>query len=212
MTMKKIVLLMMTSFFFLSGCGYGLYVVQVDPGETETTPITTKDESEEAGDITSQYYGSNKSQDPVILTHADIDKKKVYISRAKEMLMQFRILARDTRKLKDDTSVKELGREANSYVKNYIEPIISDPDATENLETKAEIARLYLLSAALYFDLAGYYQAKYYLNRLTEQYEGDFLSSVTIDQMGIGFNTLAEGIEDLKNRISSKQTVSTENT
>ena len=147
-----------------------------------------------------------------MLTHADTDKKKIYINRAKETLMQFRVLARDTRNLKDDFSTEELGREADSYVKNYIEPIINDPDAVRNMEIKAEIAKLQLLSAALYFDLAGYYQAKYYLKRLTEQYESDFLSSVTIDQMDIDFNTLAEGIEGLQRMISSKQTVNTENT
>ena len=201
----------MASFFFVSGCGYGLYFVKVDPGEEVATPITTKSESDESGDRTAQYY-SGRTQSPVMLTHADIDKKKAYINRAKEILMQFRVLARDTCNLKDDKDTQELGREADSYVKNYIEPIINDPDAVGNAEIKAEIAKLQLLSAVLYFDLAGYYQAEYYLRRLTEQYEADFLSSVTIDQMDIGFNTLAEGIDGLKKMISSKQPVNTEST
>jgi len=205
MTIRKKIVTIIASFFFVSGCGYGLYFVKVDPGEEVTTPITTKGEADEAGDQTNRYYYSGRSQSPVILTHADTDKKKVYINRAKETLMQFRVLARDTRNLKDDFSTKELGREADSYMKNYIEPIINDPDAVGNMEIKAEIAKLQLLSAALYYDLAGYYQARYYLKKLTEQYENDFLSSVTIDQMDIGFNTLAEGIDGLQKMISSKE-------
>ncbi len=212
MAIKKISVMILASFFTLSGCGYGLYFVQMDKEEQVEIQVTAQEESKTGEDEASRYYYTTHSPSPIILTHADIDKKKVYISRAKETLMHFRTMARDTAMRKEEVFIKEVGREANSYVKIYIEPILNDPDAIGNLETKAEIAKLHLLSASLYFELAGYFQSKFYLERLVEQYENDFLSGITIDQMHLGYGTVAEGIKDLQKRISLKQMTTTSNT
>ncbi len=211
MMTKRLSVMILTSFFIFSGCGYGLYVVQMDKEKEAGTQVTATDATKTDEDTTSRYYYTTHSPSPIILTHADIDKKKVYIRRTKETLIHFRTLARDTGKRKDDVFVKEIGREANSYVKIYVEPILNDPDAVGNLETKAEIAKLHLLSASLYFELAGYFQSKFYLERLIEQYENDFLSGITINQMHIGYGTIAEGIKDLQKRIALKQMTSTNN-
>ena len=80
MKVLKIIIIVMTSSFFCSGCGYGLYFVKVDPGEEVTTPITKKDESKHDGILTSRYYATIETQSPVLLAHADIDKKKIYIT------------------------------------------------------------------------------------------------------------------------------------
>jgi len=210
MAIKRLSVMILTSFFIFSGCGYGLYVVQVDKDKKADTQVTAK-ETKTDENVASRYYYTTHSPSPIILTHADIDKKKVYISRTKETLINFRTLARDTAKRKDDVFVKEIGREANSYVKIYVEPILNDPDAVGNLETKAEIAKLHLLSASLYFELSGYFQSKFYLERLSEQYENDFLSGITINQMHIGYSTIAEGIKDLQKRIALKQMTTTNN-
>ncbi len=211
MATKKICAMILTSILTLSGCGYGLYFVQMDKEKKVETQVTAKEETKTGEDATSRYYYTTHSPSPIILTHADIDKKKVYISRIKDTLINFRTLARDTGKRKEDIYVKEIGREANSYVKIYVEPILNDPDAVGNLETKAEIAKLHLLSASLYFELAGYFQSKFYLERLVEQYENDFLSGITINQMHIGYGTIAEGIKDLQKRIAMKQMTTTNN-
>lgn len=212
MATKKLSVMILTSFFIFSGCGYGLYVVQTDKEKNVETQVTATEDSKTGEDEASRYYYTTHSPSPIVLTHADIDKKKVYISRAKETLINFRTMARDTGKRKDEVFIKEVGREANSYVKIYVEPILNDPDAIGNLETKAEIAKLHLLSASLYFELSGYFQSKFYLERLVEQYESDFLSGITIDQMHIGYSTVAEGIKDLQKRIALKQMTTTNNT
>ena len=100
--------------------------------------------------------------------------------------------------------IEEIGQEANKYIKMYVEPIIFDHNAIENLETKAEIAKLHLLSAFLYFDLAGYYQSSYYLNRLNGRFGTEYLSTITTEHRDYDFNTLAEGIEDLEREIAIK--------
>ena len=204
--MTRKIIMMMVSAFIFSGCGYVL--VRVDQDKNASNPVAVTEETLEEG-VTSRYYYTTQSPSPISLTHADIANKKVYIERVKETLMQFRVIARDISKREDELFVKEIGREANSYVKNYVEPIINDPDAVGNLETRAEIAELHLLSASLYFELAGYFQAKFYLERLTGQYENDFLSSITIDQLHMGYSTVSEGIQDLQKKIALKQMTST---
>jgi len=210
MAIKKICVMILSSILMLSGCGYGLHFVKMDKEKKVGTQVIAK-ETKTGEDATSRYYYTTNSPSPIILTHSDIDKKKVYINRIKETLLNFRTVAHDTAKLEDDVCVKEIGREANSYVKTYVEPILDDPDAVGNLETNAEIAKLHLLSASLYFEMAGYFQSKFYLERLIEQYESDFLSGITINQMHIGYSTVAEGIKGLQKRIALKQMTTTDN-
>ena len=209
MTTRRLIITIVTSFIILSGCGYAL--VHVDPDENLATQVTEKDESDGVNDETSRYYYTTQSLSHIALTHADIAKKKNYISSVKDTLMNFCLIARDTTRRENELFIKEIGREANSFVKIYVEPIINDSEAVRNLETKSEIAKLQLLSASLYFELGGYFQAKFYLERLSGQYESDFLSSVTMDhQMHLGFSTVADGITDLQKRIALKQLTAAE--
>lgn len=208
MTTRRLIITIVASFIILSGCGYAL--VHVDPDEKLAGQVTEKELPDGLDDGTSRYYYTTQSPSPIALTHADIAKKKLYISRVKETLMNFCLIARDTSRRENELFIKEIGRESNSFVKNYVEPIINDSEAVRNLETKAEIAKLQLLSASLYFELAGYFQAKFYLERLSGQYEIDFLSSVTMDQMHTGYSTVAEGITELQKKIALKQMTAAE--
>ena len=208
MTTRRLIITIVASFIILSGCGYAL--VHVDPDEKVAGQVTEKELPDGLDDGTSRYYYTTQSPSPIALTHADIAKKKIYISRVKETLMNFCLIARDTSRRENELFIKEIGRESNSFVKNYVEPIINDSEAVRNLETKAEIAKLQLLSASLYFELAGYFQAKFYLERLSGQYEIDFLSSVTMDQMHTGYSTVAEGITELQKKIALKQMAAAE--
>ena len=204
--MTRKIILMLVSISIFSGCGYVL--VRVDEDRNASIPLVVTEENLD-NRSKPRYYYTTQSPSPVVLTHADIKNKKVYIERAKETLMQFRVIARDLSNQEEEQYVKEIGREANSYVKSYVEPIINDPDAVGHLETRAEIAKLHLLSASLYYELAGYFQAKFYLERLSGQYENDFLSSITIDQLHMGYSTVFEGIQDLQKKIALKQMAAT---
>jgi hypothetical protein len=193
MGIKKIILIITASFLFFAGCGYDLVLV----------PKQQNDDTPKTSDLKLKNYYPNSAINPIVLTHADFYKKKAYILNTKIAVEQFRLFAHDTRKFEDNLKTEELGREANKYIKMYVDPIIHDNEVIENPETKAEIAKLYLLSAWLYYDLARPYQAKYYLDWLNGRFGGEYLSAVTTEQGDDGFITLAEGIEKLRKKIST---------
>ncbi len=209
METRKRIFMSWIMLFLFAGCGYGVYFVHSDPNQEATEKITTSDSSDVSDDLIARYYYTTSSPDPVILTFAEIEKKKIYIQNAKETLQHFHRIAHDIHKRKDVLSTEELGREANIYIKAYVEPVLNDPEAFENSETRAEMARLYLLSSSLYYELDGYYQAKYYLKQLTDRFGIDFLSGISVEQTDTGFNTVAEGVDYLQKKISLKQIAKT---
>jgi len=200
MDIKRIVFLTMASLFMFAGFGYGADLVN---DITQAKSLQTHDKP---GDIedTSIYYYTTTFQTPVVLNYASIERKKAYIQEAKEILKRFRLITNVALRRNDDHGVMELGREANSYIALYVKPIVNDTDAVGSLKTKAMTAELQLLCAYLYYDLGGFYQAKFWLKRLQRRYTRDFLSGIIVDQRGLGFNTLAEGVDDLKWMISIK--------
>lgn len=192
MGIKKIILIITGSFVFFAGCSYDIVLVKRKPN----------DETTKTSDLKLRNYYPATVINPIVLTHADLEKKKAYILNTKITVEQFRLFADDARKFEDNLKTEELGREANKYIKMYVDPIIHDNEVIENPETKAEIAKLYLLSASLYFDLARPYQAKYYLDWLNGRFEGEYLSAITTERGDDGLVTLAEGIENLRKKIS----------
>ena len=192
MGIKKIILIITGSFFFFTACSYDLVLV----------PKKTNDDTQKTVDLNLRNYHPNSEISPIVLTHADFAKKKAYVLNTKLTVEQFRLFASDTRKFEDNLKTEELGREANKYIKTYVDPIIHDNEVIENPETKAEIAQLYLLSASLYFDLERPYQAKYYLDWANGRFGAEYLSAVTTERRNEGFITLAEGIENLLKKIS----------
>ncbi len=145
---------------------------------------------------------------PVVLTYADIDKKKDYILSTKKSLKRFLIVTKDFRASRDNVNIEEIGREANSFIGIYVDPIISDHGALNNVETKLETAKLHLLCALLYYDLAGYNQSKKYLDLFHQRFGKDpAMLDLSIDPMDIGFNTLSAGIQDLEKKLSAQSMI-----
>ncbi len=150
-------------------------------------------------------YASISWLSPVVLTYADIDKKKDYILNTKKSLKRFLIITKDFRTIRDNVNIAEIGREANSFIEIYVNPIINDPGANSNVETKLETAKLHLLCALLYHDLAGYNQSEKYLNLFHQRYGKDSaMLNLSIDPMDIGFNTLSAGMLELENKLSAQ--------
>jgi len=201
---RKIITMLMIVFFFFCGCGYRIRLVRVEPEKKPTT--ITKNEPK------FQYYDAPSSVNPVTLTYADIETKKVYIQKVSETLKNFFLVARDLKKRKDISNIKELGFEASSYIKHYVEPILDDAGVIDNLGIKAEVAKLYLECAYLFYELAGYYQARYYLRQLVYDFESSFMLGITTDQIYTGFNTVAEGIEYLNKMVSLELSAKTATT
>ncbi|MBW2566806.1 MAG: hypothetical protein JRE24_07990, partial [Deltaproteobacteria bacterium] len=184
---------------------YNLFVVPPDsePEEELVEPEITqgppwKPIKTECPDIDTTNW-----PDPFVLTHADIKKKEAYIRNTKKTLQLFRLVADDTIRREEILSVQELACEANKYVKVYVKPIMDDPEANKNLETKLETAKLHLLSALLHHDMGMDYQAELYLDLIRERYGNDpSLLDVTMDPTDTGFITLREAIEHLEERVS----------
>lgn len=200
MVLRKTAFIVFGFMLCLSGCGYGLYVVKVDPEKKSTTPV----QMEENMDLATQYYATSTSAEAVNLAHSDIERKAIYVQEAVKTLKHFCLIANDIQDTRDFDRRKELGREANNYIRTYIEPVLNDAEARDSMETKAGITELHLLSACIYYQLSGYYQARYYLEQLTSRFEPEFVSGITTDPDCTGFNTIGEGADHLKKMIAMK--------
>lgn len=203
MEIRKTILVITVSCMILSGCTYDLFVVRSGSKKKPETPKMTNHTSSKINRAKVQDYDMISFQNPIILTHTDIEKKKIYILTAKETLKLFRLIADDTLRRGKTLSLDELGREAHKYMEMYVKPLINDSEAYENSETKIEIAKLHVLGAFLYFDIGGYNKVRQYLDLIHTRYGKDsYLLGITINQKDIGFTTLADGIKELQTKLS----------
>ena len=203
MEIRKTILVITVSCMILSGCTYDLFVVRSGSKKKPETPKMTNHTFPKINRAKAQDYDMISLPDPIILTHTDIEKKKIYILTAKETLKLFRLIADDTLKRGKTLSLDELGREAHKYMEMYVKPLINDSEAYENSETKIEIAKLHVLGAFLYFDIGGYNKARQYLDLIHTRYGKDsYLLGISIDQKDIGFTSLADGIKELQTKLS----------
>jgi hypothetical protein len=203
METRRVILVIMVSFFFSSGCGHDVLLSPDDWRKKSSDADISYDSSTKTTNEELQNYDTRSFPNPIVLTRADIKKTKVYIHNAKETLKIFDLIVNDTNNRRKDLSIDELGREAHKYIEIYVKPLIYDYEGNNNSETKIEIAKLHLLSAFLYLDLGEVNQAMHYLGLIRTRYASDsYLLGMTIDQKDIGFNTLGEGIKDLMEKIS----------
>ena len=202
MEIRKTILVITVSCMIFSGCTYDLFLVPSGSKKKSETLKVTRHTPPKNDRGKFVDYNTIRLPNPIILTRMDIKKKKAYIHNAKETLKLFRLIVGDTRTRGKTLSIDEMGREAHKYMEVYVKPLINDSEANENSEIKIETAKLYLLSAFLYFDIAGYNKVKQYLNLIQKRYGKDsYLRRMRIDQKDIGFVTLAEGVEELQKRM-----------
>ncbi len=200
-TKKKILMATASCMIFL-GCTYDFFVVPRDSEKDSEAPKIASYTLPKNDRVKPIDYNSSSLPNPVILTNMDIKKKKAYIHNAKETLKLFRLIVADTRARDKTSSIDELGREAHKYMEVYLKPVINDSEANENSETKIGIAKLHLLGAFLYFDIAGYNKARQYLNLIHRRYgEDSYLLKMRVDQKDIEFATLNEGVKELQKRM-----------
>lgn len=218
MKFKKKILMIMASLFFFSACGYDIalepmdskkkfscnvLVVPPDSKNNLTEPEISKENSKKTSSLKPENINTKDLANPIILTHADIMKKKAYIQNTKKILKLFLIIADDTGKRKKFLNIGDvIEREAMKYIEIYVKAIVNDSEAINHIETKLEIAKLHLLTAILYFHIAQYDQAQNYLNLIHKRYGSDMaLLGTTIDQSDVGCSTISEGVKKLQDRI-----------
>ncbi len=173
--------------------------------EKQTGPVSSKSEQELIAISAPKDYGPAGLPDPLILPVVDIKEKHAYIENAKEILKLFRKVTNDNRKNAKSFKIEELRREASKYINLFVRPVIDDFAVSENFKTKLEIAKLHLLAALIYSDVGEYVMAESFIHQIDRRYGKDeFLLGLSIDPADIGYNTLSEGIKDLKRQISSQ--------
>ncbi|MBU0986347.1 MAG: hypothetical protein KKH68_03755 [Proteobacteria bacterium] len=202
METKKTILMVTAACMIFLGCAYDLILIPGGSKKKSETPKVTNQTSPKNTRGKRINYNTTGFQNPIILTRMDIKKKKAYIHNVKETLKLFRLIVGDTRTRGKTLSIDELSREAHKYMEVYVKPLINDSEANENSEIKIETAKLYLLCAFLYFDIAGYNKVTQYLKLIHTRYGKDsYLRRMRIDQKDIGFATLAEGVMELQKRM-----------
>jgi hypothetical protein len=142
---------------------------------------------------------------PAVVGHMDMSRKKDYILNNKETLKNFLVTAQDITTRQKPLVLQELSVEAKKYIEAYVDPIVADFEADKNLETRLEIAKLELLSGLLYAELSAYREARDSLSQMTKRYSKDstFLNG-SIDPNDIGYGSLDEGMQALKEKISRR--------
>lgn len=216
-------------FVFVIGCAYvnlpffgsqdPLEATEISDEKPKTTGSQTPQVSEEkqTGSVSSKSgqelitissqkdYGTAGLPDPLILPIVDIKEKIAYIENAKEILKLFRKVTNDNRKNAKSFKIEELRREASKYINMFVRPVIDDFAVSENFKTKFEIAKLHLLAALIYSDVGEYVMTERFIHQIDRRYGKDeFLLGLSIDPADIGYDTLSEGIKDLKRQISSQ--------
>jgi hypothetical protein len=223
MQRTKKILVMTASLLLLSSCSHDLvfepmdaitrlaYNVYVVPDSKE--PLTDSETSQEPPPeatiiIVCEHPDTANWPNPFIVTYTDIRKKEAYIRNVKEILKLFRLIAHDTIRRKEFLSAQELACQTDKYISVYVQPIMSDSEANNSLETKLEIATLHVLCALLHHDMARDDLAELHLDELRELEGNDAsLLDVRIDPADIGFITLRAAMRDLE----ARSPVSTEN-
>ena len=139
---------------------------------------------------------------PIMPKHVDIKVKQQYIKDTRHVLTLFHKVTLDTKIYHPQFNFQELSIEIDKYINTFVEPMLTDSDLYSSVETKVELAKLYLVIIALYLDIGDKWQAREYLESFHNRYEKDkHLYDMSVNSMDIGYFTLGEGIRELEKRL-----------
>ncbi|HKJ04414.1 MAG TPA: hypothetical protein VJ974_02370 [Geopsychrobacteraceae bacterium] len=138
-----------------------------------------------------------------ILSHLNISQKKVYIQSTKNSLRTYRRLAEDLGQRQKPKSFNALGRETDKFIQTYVVPIMEDAEATSNLETKLDVAKLQLLSGFVYAELGEKAKTRNCLARIADNFGSDAsIMSATLGEPDLGYATFSDGVGALKQMLT----------
>lgn len=142
---------------------------------------------------------------PAIVAHMDVSQKKLYIANVKESLKGLLQSAEDVARRKKPQSLTQLRVEGDKYVRAYVVPILGDKEATEEMDTRLEVAKLYLLTSRFYLQTEAPEQSRMYLSRLERGFgENNIFMNTSIDRSDIGCGSLQEGIDALRKELAGR--------
>lgn len=141
---------------------------------------------------------------PAEVSHMDIARKQDYIRTTKATLKTFQRSARDLRDRNRPLVLQELSDEVHRYIRLQVDPIVNDFEAGNNLETRLEIGKLQLLSGLVYVELGETGKVRRLLREMNRRYSThSSLLTTAIDRNDIGFSSLEEGMQALRERLAT---------
>ena len=139
---------------------------------------------------------------PVMPRNIDIKTKQKYIKHIGHVLTIFNKVVSNTKNYHPNSNYQDLTYELDRYVNIYVSPILTDHSLDSDLETKLEIAKLYLVIISLYHDIGDNWQAGEYLKLFHSRYENDkHMFDMTLNPMDIGYPTVGEGVRELEKKV-----------
>lgn len=154
----------------------------------------------------------NKSDWPEapVLGHMSIPQKKLYLDNVRQNLKVFRQTAKELdshQRLTPEEEQKPCSGqgfrcEVQKYIELYAMPIIQDPEAQENVETRLSVAKVNLLSAYVYEETGQDNRARSLLKLFLKRYKKDAsVQNAVVDPAEMGFSRLAEGAAELEAKL-----------
>ena len=139
---------------------------------------------------------------PILPSYVDIEAKQKYVQNIKYTLTLYRRVILDIKTYHQKFRLEELATEADKYINKYVSTMLTDSDLGNDVENNVEIAKLYLLVASIYVDVGYKKQAREYLRLFRNRYDNDeHLLDLTLNSMDIGYPTLGEGMRELQERV-----------
>jgi hypothetical protein len=142
-----------------------------------------------------------------VLGHMSIPQKKIYLDNVRQNLKVFRLTAKELESHRRMTpeeaqqacSGKEFCCEVQKYVELYAMPIIQDSEAQEHVETRLDVAKVTLLSAAIYEETGQDRRAMKLLKLFNKRYKKDnSILNAVVDPVEMGCSRLEDGAAKLE--------------
>lgn len=148
-----------------------------------------------------------------VLDHMNTVQKTQYLASVKQTLINFRTTAVDLQghqpPLQADEEPAGCQREGfhcevARYVEVYAMPILNDPEALQNLETRLEVAKVNLLSAYALYETGNSGQARSLLKLYDKRYRKDVsIETAIVDSRDMEFATLGEAARNLRSKLTN---------
>lgn len=138
---------------------------------------------------------------PTIPEYVDIKVKQQYLENVKESLKLYKQVILDLKYYHDIYSFEEIAKEIDKYVNIYVKNVVTDSELNSSIDTKVEVAKVYLLVISVYLDIGYNEQAWEYLDLFRGRFNSEkYLLNLTLDPQDIGYPTLGTAMRILEEK------------
>ena len=148
-----------------------------------------------------------------VVGHLNIAQKGKYLAEVKQTLINFRTTAVDLKSHQRPLPADEnqtvcyaegVHCEVIRYVETYAMPILNDAEASQNLETRLEVAKVNLLGAYALYETGSHGEARGLLRMFNKRYRKDVaIETAMVDSSEMEFATLGEGYRNLRDKLTN---------